>query len=260
MTTGRTAVLRIGDPSRPAVDLEKVRGRGGLDMTKKTEAAAASLRQRGLLGRRFAVILLIDRSGSMKGAYRDGTVQTLVDRALAFALAVDDDGSIPVGLYGGEFTWTLDVTLDNYAGIVAREGWRAKGTTNLTDAVAAAREIATGTTDPVYLLVVTDGSPDNQKAATEQIIATAAEPVFVKFLLIGHSRPGREYCELLDDLETERGRRKVSHWMLPMRALDNVDTQLVPEPSALTDAEFAEVMAEEVDTWLAAAIRAGLVR
>jgi hypothetical protein len=255
----RTVTVRTGS-REPAVSLEKIQATAGVDLANKTRAAAVSLRKRGVLGTRFAVISVIDRSGSMHGMYRDGTVQAITERALGWTLAVDDDGNVPVGLYGSSFEWGCDVNMASYRGVVTREGWAAGGSTDLTGALRAARDLARGATDPVYLFVVTDGAPDDERSATAEIVAMASEPIFVKFLLVGDSRPGREYAQMLDDLETERGQRRCRSWGIPPRLVDNVDTKHVPDPATLDDDEFAEVMTDEVDGWLAAAAAAGMIR
>jgi hypothetical protein len=166
---------------------------------------------------------------------------------------------VPIGLYGSSFEWGCDVNLDTVHDVVGRHGWKASGTTDLTSALRAARSLAAQAGDPVYVFVVTDGSPDDQESAVREIVAMAGEPIFVKFLLVGDSRPGRKFAQLLDDLETPAGARSLVRWGIPPRLMDNVDTQLVPAPSQLDDTEFAEVMTEEVDGWLAAARSAGLL-
>jgi hypothetical protein len=256
----RTVALRKGAPGQPAVSLAKVEAAAGVDMRKRTEAAGGALAAAGLLGHRFAAVALLDASHSMSRLYRDGTVQTLVDRALAWTLNVDDDGNIPVGLFGSEFTWGGDVNLDSYAGVVDREGWRPSGSTNLTAALVGARELLAQATEPGYLFVVTDGSPNDRASATREIVAMSQEPIFVKFLVIGRSAPGLEYAELLDDLEEPKGRRTLARWGLPARLIDNVDTQRVADPGAIGDDAFAAAMTEELPSWLANAQRVGLVR
>jgi hypothetical protein len=260
MPVVRATTVRTGAFEGPAVPLEKVRAAGGVDLAKKTEAAVVSLRKRGVLGTRFAVIALVDRSTSMARMFHDGTVQELTERALGWTLAVDDDGTVPVGLYGSTFEWGCEVNLDTVGDVVQREGWAVSGTTNLTEALVAARTLASKATDPTYVFVVTDGSPDDRASATKEIVAMSHEPIFIKFLLVGASRPGREYAQLLDDLETPAGRRLLTRWRIEPRLVDNVDTKLVPDPLALDDEEFAEVMTDELDGWLTAARQAGLLR
>lgn len=78
-----------------AISLEKVSGRApGLVSLYKT--AAVSLAKHQVGGRRAAVYLVLDRSGSMRPYYRDGSVQHLAEQVLALAANLDDDGVVPV--------------------------------------------------------------------------------------------------------------------------------------------------------------------
>ncbi|SDD84956.1 hypothetical protein [Streptomyces prasinopilosus] len=74
---------RSENPSAPTAAAEPatpMRARTGvLDLTKK---AAFSLSKNGLDGQRAAVYLVLDRSGSMRPFYRDGTMQYLGEQAL----------------------------------------------------------------------------------------------------------------------------------------------------------------------------------
>lgn len=94
---------RIDYRKRPArttapVPLEKVAGRApGLVNLFKT--AAVSLDRNRIGGERAAVYLVLDRSGSMRRYYRDGSVQHFAEQTLALAANLDDDGTVPVGAW-----------------------------------------------------------------------------------------------------------------------------------------------------------------
>jgi hypothetical protein len=161
ITPARTVNL-VKDPTgAPAVNLTKVRDAGHVDLAKRADKAGLALSKRGLAGIRAQALLVLDHSGSMRADYASGAVQTLVERALGFALA--------------------------------------------------------------------------------------RYPVFVKFLAVAPVA----YLNELDDLGNDR------------RLLDNVDAK--PSSPALnlrtcTDAQFADAMVDEWDTWIAAATKAGVLR
>ncbi|MGW7595723.1 VWA domain-containing protein, partial [Streptomyces rubiginosohelvolus] len=78
-----------------AVSLEKVAAQApGLVSLYKT--AAVSLAKHDAGGQRAAVYLVLDRSGSMRRYYRNGSVQHLAEQTLALAANLDDDGVVPV--------------------------------------------------------------------------------------------------------------------------------------------------------------------
>lgn len=247
LSAARSVVL-IKEPSgAPAIDLAKVRGSGHVDLAKRADKAGLALGKRGLGGIRAQAMLVLDHSGSMRADYRSGAVQTLVERALGFALQIDIDGTVPVIPFDTNILPTVNVTVDNYSGVVDREinlGWM--GTTNLADALAVVLTEAAKTTAPIFCIVVADGSPDSKRATTKVVCELSRYPVFLKLLAI---RPV-DYFQTLDDLDGTK------------RLLDNVDTKSSTDALDLltcTDLQFAEAMADEWDTWVAAATAAGVV-
>jgi vWA found in TerF C terminus len=77
------------DPSgSPAVDLAKLRATHP-GLVKRADKAGISLSKRGLDGIRAQAVMILDHSGSMHADYANGTVQTLVERALGFALQIE---------------------------------------------------------------------------------------------------------------------------------------------------------------------------
>ncbi len=229
--------------SGPAVDLAKVR-EAHVDLAKKADKAGVALSKRGLGGIRAQAILVLDHSGSMYGDYASGAVQDLVERALGFALQIDDDGEVPVIPFDSQVWEHVYVTVDDYAGAVGRI-WRpdAMGSTRLDRALGALRYLAAETEQPIVALVVTDGNPDDRAAATKAVIDLARYPVFIKFLALRDV----PYLQELDDLEPS------------VRLLDNVDTKTFPSLAGVTDMQFAEAMADEWDTWITAAQAAGVL-
>jgi hypothetical protein len=243
----RTVVLEKGNG--PAVDLEKVRRDGNIDLAKKADAAGISLEKRGLSGIRAQALLVLDHSGSMHGDYSNGKVQKLVERVLGFALQIDADGTVPVIPFDTKAWPSTDVSVDNYRGAVNRDIWRSNnmGSTNLAAALDRVRQLAEATDAPIFCAVVTDGSPDSRAAATTAVCELARYPVFLKFLALGHV----PYLAELDNLPAGR------------RLIDNVNSKPGPTGPGLltcTDEEFAEAMADEWNTWVSAAKSAGILQ
>lgn len=240
----RTVTLTKNASGAPAVDRAEVEARGGVDMVKKFDKAGVSLSKRGLSGIRAEVVMLLDHSGSMYRDYENGTVQTLVERALGFALQVDGDGTVPVIRFDSRVWPQVDVTLANYADVASSRLYDRNnmGSTNLAGALASALEAAKTTERPLFVIVITDGQPDNADAATKKVVELAKYPAFLKFLAI--QRVG--YLETLDDMGG--------------RLVDNADAKFIDDPAGMTDLAFAEAMTDEFDTWITAATRAGLLR
>lgn len=249
-----TTISLVKDPSgAPAVDLTQLRDTHP-SLVKRAEKAGISLSKRGLDGIRAQAVMLLDHSGSMYSDYQDGTVQTLVERALGFALQIDADGTVPVIPFDSRVWPAVDVTVDNYAGIVDRDLWRPgqMGGTVMAEPLRALGKIADASDLPVFGIVVGDGSPQDRDATTRVVCDLASKPLFIKFLAV---RPV-DYLQELDDLPSGKGglfRRGGA------RLLDNVDAKFIPDPAAMADLAFADAMTDEWDTWIKAATAEGVL-
>jgi hypothetical protein len=239
------SISMIKDPNGgPAVDLSALRN-AHPSLVKRAEKAGISLSKRGLDGVRAQAAVILDHSGSMHADYKGGTVQTLVERALGFALQIDVDGVVPVIPFDYDVRKTVEVGVHNYAGVVDREIWdrREMGSTNLAAALGRLKAMAAGSDAPIFAIIICDGSPDSKAATTRVVCELADYPVFLKFLAI---RPV-EYLQDLDDLPASK------------RTLDNVDAKFIDDPAGMTDLAFADAMVDEWDTWIAAATSAGVL-
>jgi vWA found in TerF C terminus len=246
------------DPSGgPAVNLAQVREAGHIDLVKRAEKAGISLSRRNLGGLRGAVRLYVDHSGSMEFPdardYSNGNVQRLVERALGYAFQLDSDGKIPVIAFDSKLWPEVIVDQSNYQGIVEREIWHKgqMGSTQFSPIMEDLLSQAKTTSEPIFAIIVTDGSPADRGRATKFIIELANYPVQIKFLAIREA----EFLRKLDDLEeTKPG----------ARLLDNVDAKFFdgddcPMLADITDLQFAEAMADEIDTWVADATAKGVL-
>lgn len=238
----RTVTLVKDANGAPAVNLSEVREAGHVDLAKKADKAGLALNKRGLAGIRAQAALVLDYSGSMSSDYRNGNVQTLVERALGFSLQIDIDGSIPVIPFASNVLPQVDVSLNNYQGVVDREIMQkySMGTTDLAGGLSAVLEMAKTTDAPIFCVVVTDGAPDSRSSATRVVVELSKYPVFIKFLAL-------EEIEYLRKLDGDMGGKSL---------VDNVNTKFSGHPVNLltcTDLEFAEAMVDEWDSWVTAA-------
>jgi hypothetical protein len=224
-----------------------------VSLVKTQEAAKVSLSKRGLVGKKYAVATICDNSGSMGpqwfNFYGQGFVQTLFEFSLGYAFEVDTDGLIPVGVFGSGFQWaTEDLEQHNYKGFVRRQGWNGNG--GGTDTARALYEVDSlmdAAEDPVLIIVITDGLPNDQNAVIRQLEKMSRKPVFVKWLIIGDDREAIEFGEKIDD---------------DLRGLvDNVDVKHYTgyDLKHLTPEKFAEDMSDELDTWTAACKDKGII-
>ncbi len=248
----------VQDPTgAPAVNLSKVREAGHIDLVKRAEKAGISLSKRNLAGMRGAVRLYVDHSRSMElGSnkdYSNGNVQRLVERALGYAFQLDSDGKIPVIAFDSELWPEVIVDQSNYIGVVESRIWhpsQMRGT-RYAPVLEDLLQQAETTSEPIFAIIVTDGSPNDRSRATKLVIELARYPVQIKFLAIREV----DYLAELDDLEERHPGR---------RLLDNVDAKFFdgadcPLLTEITDLQFAEAMADEIDTWVRDATAKGIL-
>lgn len=238
--------VKLTKDSAPVVNYDDV-AHHSVDLAKSSARANICLSKKDLFGIRAQVVLILDYSGSMERDYREGTIQKIVDRALAFGLQVDVDGTIPVIPFSSSLHPTVQVDIYNYQGVVQREIMKARmGSTNLTAALIKLKEMAAETKVPIFAFVVGDGDPDDKRTAEYQVCDLAGYPVFLKFLAI---RPV-DWLEELEDLENRKP---------GSRLLDNVDTKFIPAINHVGDVEFFDMMVDEWGTWIKAAQEAGVL-
>ncbi len=237
-------------PPAAAISLEKVADRapGLVDLYKR---AAVSLAKRKVGGQRAAVYLVLDRSGSMRPYYRDGSVQHLAERILALAANLDDDGVVPVVFFSTGVDGVAEIGLDAYRDRInpLHEGLGHMGRTNYHLAMQAVIDHyrSSGATDPAFVVFQTDGSPSSRGAAEHLLCEAATLPMFWQF--VGFGGDEFRFLRKLDDLPVP-GRRVV----------DNAGFFAAGSaPKSVSDSDLYDALLQEFPAWLTAARAAGIV-
>ncbi|MET8472109.1 VWA domain-containing protein [Streptomyces sp. NPDC006422] len=221
----------------------------GLVSLAKT--AAVSLEKQGLAEERAAVYLVLDRSGSMRRYYKDGSMQHLAEQALALSVNLDDDGVVPVVFFDSRAHSPVDIGLDDYHGRIEKlhEALGHMGTTNYAAAMDAVVDhyLASGSKDPAFVIFQTDGSPDSRRAAEKTLCKAAGLPIFWQF--IGYGDDEFRFLRKLDELAVPK-----------KRAVDNAGFFAAgKDPRLIPDGVLYGQLMGEFPEWLAAARAAGIV-
>lgn len=219
------------------------------------ESAAVSLRERALEGVRAAVYLVLDRSGSMRPYYRDGTVQHLAERVLGLSAHLDDDGVVPVVFFSTDVDGVSDVSLTRYEGRVEKlhQNLGHMGRTNYHWAMDEVIDhyLASGSREPALVIFQTDGGPTSRLAAERYLCKAAKLPLFWQFVGFGNPDDNEfAFLHKLDDLAVP-GKRVVDNAGFFHAGRD---------PRALSDSALYDQLLGEFPSWLASSRAAGVLR
>ncbi|MEV4125813.1 VWA domain-containing protein [Nocardia sp. NPDC049707] len=231
------------------LSLEK---REKLDLRKRQVAKV--LLGKGVRSIRARVVLVIDKTGSMRHLYNSGTIQRVVERMIPVAVQLDVDGRLRPYLYAADYAELPDITVDRaeewaaeYLHIRGRHGgidYAEIGGSN--NELPIMREIIaslTRHTEPTLVLFFTDGGFRERAKITALMREASALPAFWQFIGLGHADYG-----LLHNLDTMAGRR-----------VDNAGFFAVDDIDILTDTDLYDRLLDEFPDWLRAAKSAGIL-
>lgn len=219
------------------------------------KAAGSTLEKHGLATQRAAVYLVLDRSGSMRPYYKDGTVQNLAEQALGLSAHLDDDATVPVIFFSTDIDGTADLDLTNYEGRIEElhAGLGHMGRTNYHWAINAVVDHykKSGATAPAFVIFQTDGAPTSKPAAEKALCEAAGLPIFWQFIGFGDPEAkGFDFLRKLDDLAVPE-----------KRAVDNAGFfHAGRDPRSLSHDELYQQLMVEFPEWLTEARAAGVLK
>lgn len=228
--------------TKPAPDAPKI------DL-RKYEVSVA-LTKSNLADRTFRVVLAIDASGSMKHMYRNGTVQRSLERMVAIADILDDDGQMEVWFFGDFPVRSAPVTVRTMYDYVEANAAAKKKAEGGNYEPRVMKEIVDWSKvepspHPTLVLFWSDGGVHAEKKIFETLVKSSSLPVFWMFLGLGRADYGA-----LARLDNVRGGVVDNAGFIPID-----DIELYP------DAEmYGQIFGSFVKPWVAAATAAGVLR
>lgn len=183
------------------------------------------------------VAVVFDYSGSMSNQYKNGTVQSVLEKLLPIAMEFDDNGSMEVWLFEDGFRRMPDMTLDNFYGYVQREIIDKRLSMGGTNYAPVMQDVIKKYMQeepakiPNYVIFITDGDNWDKDVTTNTIIDASNKPIFWQFVGLGNA--SMSYLETLDDM--------------PSRYVDNADFF---RASTAADVTYEKLL-DEYPGWIA---------
>ena len=191
--------------------------------------------------------LVLDISGSMVPRFKNGTVQSIVNKTLPLAVQFDDDGELDFWFYGTTARKMDSVNLKNYTTAVP-EDWKhlmldLGGRNNEPIVMRMVVDEYKDTKIPAYVLFITDGGV-NQKREIQNIITESSHlPIFWQFVGVG----GKNYG-ILEKLDTMTG-----------RYVDNAGFFALDDFKKVSNEELYARLLEEFPSWLEEIKKKGMI-
>ena len=243
----------VSDPVQEPVAAEPVK----VSLEKKMEKAPElvslvkplvfELKKKNLETTVARVGLVLDISGSMVPRFKNGTVQSIVNKTLPLAVQFDDDGELDFWFYGTTARKMDSVNLKNYMTAVP-EDWKhlmldLGGRNNEPIVMRMVVDEYKDTKIPAYVLFITDGGV-NQKREIQNIITEASHlPIFWQFVGVG----GKNYG-ILEKLDTMSG-----------RYVDNAGFFALDDFKKVSNEELYARLLEEFPSWLEEIKKKGMI-
>ena len=217
-----------------------------IDLTKKV---TITLEKKKMQDVTAAVVVVLDRSGSMNSQYKRGDVQRAMDKLLPIALMFDDDGSLDTWTFACEAQNLSSINLDNIKDYIKTEKggwskWTVGGVNNEPSVMRKLIKKYKKSKQPVYIIFISDGGIRKKSEIKQLMKKSSGYPMFWQFVGLGGSNYG-----ILEEFDTMEG-----------RLVDNVNFFEIDTIDSLTDEQLYDKLLNEFPLWLKEAKKKGIVK
>jgi len=223
-----------------SVNLQKDTAIKKLDLRKNTlEIILKDKKEQVATCARVAIVL--DKSGSMRKLYKDGTIQNLLERIFPLALKFDDNGELDFWLFNDSFMLMPSVTLDNFFNYVeteimtglASKFWGQTLYAPVMNDVFNAYVEKEPSKLPSYIIFITDGNNTDKNNTKEVLTKASHNNLFWQYVGIGNEK--FDFLKRLDNLKN--------------RFIDNANFFETPDLNTVSDADLYKLLLNEYPQW-----------
>ena len=194
------------------------------------------------------VVLALDFSGSMGHLYRDGTVQSVLERLLPIALGFDDNGAIDFYLFEDGYVKVGEINTNNIDGMAERVMKQySMGGTNYSPVInGIVRDFGTRLPAdlPTYVIMISDGDNGDHGATKTSLIKASEQPIFFQTVGIGNTS-----FSFLEKMDTMSGRK-----------VDNAGFFKIRDINQVSDDELYKLLLTEFPSFLAEVKKLGMLK
>lgn len=198
------ATNNSGGYSNNSINLSKEDAIQKINLSKE-EVHKICLTKKPLNNLTCRVGIVLDYSYSMSNLYKNGLVQSVVEKILPLAMEFDDNGTMEVWLFNDGYTRMPDISMDNFYGYVDREIVKNKkikmGGTNYAPVMGDVirKYMVEDPADiPDYIIFITDGDNFDEEETDRVIKAASRNPIFWQYVGVGDA--SFNYLEHLDEM------------------------------------------------------------
>ena len=219
------------------LNLSKEQSLINLDLRKKeVENIVMGIPQLNNITSRVALVL--DFSGSMRNLYKNGTVQSVIERIMPIAMQFDDNQELDLWIFENGFTRLGGVTKENFYGLAEQifNRYRMGGTEYAPVIKDVYKKYVKEEPSQIanYIIFITDGDNSDHGETNKIITEISKYPIFFQFIGIGNEK--FKYLQKLDDMNG--------------RYVDNADFFPVININDMSDNELYTKLFDEYPNWL----------
>ena len=219
-----------------------------LNLAKKL---SVSLEKKQLQDTIARVAIVMDASGSMSLSYKNGSVQSVLDRIALVAARLDDDGNLETWFYASKHKKFPDISIENVVGYLKK--YVKSGFMSIVNGLGVGnneppimQEILSAyksSSLPTLIIFITDGGVYETDKIKQILIEASNYPIFWQFVGLKGSNYG-----VLGELDNMRG-----------RIVDNAGFFAVDDLEKIKDEDLYDRLLSEFPGWLKEARKNGII-